>query len=74
VDQHDRRPFAPLDDMQAHAVDLQQRRRAAGRARRGAAAFDPGGGQGCTEQRGGVHAAVREVGVVLRLDGFIARS
>ncbi len=52
VDQHDRRPFALLDNMQAHAVDLEQasggRLVAFGSA---GAAFDPGGGEGCTEQR-----------------------
>ena len=53
VDQHDRRPFAVLDDMQAHAVDLEQsaggRLVAFGAA---GAALDPRGGEGGTEQRG----------------------
>src|SRR5204862_2747741 len=52
VDQHDRRPFAVLDDMQARSVDVEQ---AAGRRlialSSTRAALDPGGGDGCTEQR-----------------------
>ena len=53
VDQHDRGPFALLDNMQAHAVDLEQA--AGGRVvtlGSAGAAFDPSGGEGCTEQRG----------------------